>query len=193
MSVFGWIEAFAIPLMWLIWAATWVLAAGNTKQNAQQETGLARISYLLAFVLAGLLIGLPRQPINWLSIRFIPDTRLFLLCGVLLTGFGLGFATWARFRLGRNWSGTVALKVDQQLVTTGPYAFTRHPIYSGILLAFAGTAIARGELRAILAIVVVFFALRAKLATEEAFLTTAFGHEYLNYQKRVRAIIPFVL
>ena len=55
---------------------------------------------------------------------------------------GLALAVWARVYLGRNWGMPMSRRADPELVTTGPYRRVRHPIYSGLILAMAGTAIA---------------------------------------------------
>lgn len=69
--------------------------------------------------------------------------------GLLMVICGLAFAVWARIHLGRNWSGTVTVKEDHELIRSGPYGIVRHPIYTGLLLAIAGTAIVFGEWRAV--------------------------------------------
>ena len=106
---------------------------------------------------------------------------------------GLGFATWARAILGRNWSGIVTVKEAHELVRRGPYAIVRHPIYTGILLAFAGTAVSIGELRGVFAVGLAAAALWRKLTIEEAWMHKEFGAQYTDYQRRVRALIPFLI
>jgi protein-S-isoprenylcysteine O-methyltransferase Ste14 len=84
-------------------------------------------------------------PLGW---RFVPDSALVRNSGIALTFVGAAVAIWARYSLGQYWSGRVTLKVDHQLIRFGPYAHVRHPIYSGLLLAMAGTALVIGEWRA---------------------------------------------
>jgi len=113
--------------------------------------------------------------------------------GAVVTTFGLLYTVWARLHLKSNWSGTVTIKADHELITTGPYAFTRHPIYTGLLLAFLGSAIADGEVRGALAFVIAFAALWRKLRLEEKWLTQQFGAVYSEYMQRVAALIPKIL
>ena len=111
---------------------------------------------------------------------------------VVLTAMGIGFAAWARFTLGRNWSGTVTLKEDHELVQRGPYGLTRHPIYSGAVLAAVGTVLAIGTLRTLLVIPLLVVVLRLKMGVEERFMSEHFGAAYGAYRERVKGLIPFV-
>jgi protein-S-isoprenylcysteine O-methyltransferase Ste14 len=112
---------------------------------------------------------------------------------VALTAVGLLFAVWARQYLGSNWSGTVSIKKDHQLITNGPYALVRHPIYTGVLLALVGSAMAIGEWRAVLGLALASLALWRKLRLEKHLLHRQFGETYQAYCQRVPALIPFVL
>jgi protein-S-isoprenylcysteine O-methyltransferase Ste14 len=113
--------------------------------------------------------------------------------GLALTFAGLAFAIWARMLLGGNWSSDVTLKRDHELIVVGPYRWVRHPIYTGILLALIGTALAVGEWRAVLAVVLAAAAFWRKLGIEEAVMRRQFGESYTRYGERVPALIPFVL
>ena len=119
------------------------------------------------------------------------DTGFWI--GAAVTAAGLLFAVWARRHIGRNWSGQVTIKSDHELVTTGPYGMVRHPIYTGLLLAFAGTALAVGEVRGLLALAIACAALWRKLKLEERYMREQFGEAYVEYTRRVAAIIPFLL
>ena len=108
------------------------------------------------------------------------------------TAAGLLFTVWARIHIGRNWSGTVTIKEGHELITSGPYAIVRHPIYAGLLLAFVGSGLARGEWRGVLAVVIAFLALWRKLRLEERWMREQFGPAYQAYSQRVAALIPFL-
>ena len=64
------------------------------------------------------------------------------ILGVALCALGVGLAIYARFYLGSNWGLPMSRKANPELITSGPYAFVRHPIYSGLLLAMIGSALA---------------------------------------------------
>jgi protein-S-isoprenylcysteine O-methyltransferase Ste14 len=112
--------------------------------------------------------------------------------GVLLFVVGLGFAIWARVRLGRNWGTPMMQKEKPQLVTGGPYRLVRHPIYSGILTAGTGTAIALSWLwlSAVL-LAGVYFVYSARI--EERYLTDRFPLEYPAYKRSTKMLLPHIL
>jgi protein-S-isoprenylcysteine O-methyltransferase Ste14 len=110
----------------------------------------------------------------------------------VMTAAGLLFSVWARRCLGTNWSGAVTIKERHELVTSGPYGLVRHPIYTGVLLAILGSAIAVGEWQAVLAMVLASFALWRKLRLEERWMLNRFGEAYRAYCRKVPALIPFL-
>jgi protein-S-isoprenylcysteine O-methyltransferase Ste14 len=113
--------------------------------------------------------------------------------GLVLTALGIGFTIWARLWIGGNWSGTITIKEEHELIQNGPYAIVRHPIYSGFLMALLGTAIVQGEVRALLGFPLAVLGWGLKLRMEESFMTQQFGSAYLDYKRRVKALVPFVV
>ena len=85
------------------------------------------------------------------------------------------------------------MKEDHEFITSGPYALVRHPIYTGLLLAIVGCALARGEWRGVLAVALVFGALWQKLKLEEKWMRVQFGESYEAYSRRVAALVPHIL
>ena len=106
---------------------------------------------------------------------------------------GLLFSVWARIHLGRNWSRSVTIKRDHELIITGPYKLVRHPIYTGLLVAFFGTAFAVAEVRAMAAFALVGLSLWLKLRLEEKWMRAEFGAKYEEYSGHVAALVPYVL
>ena len=92
--------------------------------------------------------------------------------------------------MGQYWSARVTLKVDHQLIRSGPYAWVRHPLYSGLLLAMAGTALVVGEWRAVLGVVLAVMEFSRKAAKEEALLASEFGDQYQEFRKRTGFLVP---
>lgn len=109
-----------------------------------------------------------------------------------MTAGGLLFSVWGRRHLGRNWSRAVTVKQDHELITSGPYALVRHPIYTGLLLGILGSSVALGQWRGLLAFALVFIALLNKLRLEEQWMRAQFGETYVTYTRRVSALVPYL-
>jgi protein-S-isoprenylcysteine O-methyltransferase Ste14 len=125
--------------------------------------------------------------------NFLPSSQwpFWTALGAVFTLVGLLFTVWARVYLGRNWSGMFAtVKADHELVTGGPYRLVRHPIYSGLTLAFVGTALAIGQWRGVVATALALAAFIHRMTVEEGFMREQFGAAYDAYARRVRAFIP---
>lgn len=182
-----------IGLVWLAWLAYWWIAARGTKQNRRVESFASRASHFGPLIVAAFLLWPPTLPYGFLCERILPATPTTFYTGFAVLVLGLAFSIWARNTIGRNWSGVVTVKQDHELVRSGPYRWVRHPIYTGLLAGFAGSAIARGEWRGVLAVVIVFVALWRKLKLEERWMIETFGGAYVRYRAEVRALIPFVL
>ena len=111
--------------------------------------------------------------------------------GLAIFVLGLALAIWARVYLGRNWGTPMSHKLDPELVTTGPYRTIRHPIYSGILVALAGTAIAVNWYWVIgIALLGAYFVYSAVM--EERYMTELFPDSYPAYKRSTKMLIPFV-
>jgi protein-S-isoprenylcysteine O-methyltransferase Ste14 len=119
----------------------------------------------------------------------VPDGPVMRILGVTLCGLGVGLAIWARVHLGRNWGMPMSRKKNPELVMTGPYAYVRHPIYSGILLAMVGSMIATTIVW--LLPLVLFGALFLYSARrEEAVMISLFPEKYPAYMKRSKMLVP---
>jgi len=112
--------------------------------------------------------------------------------GVAVCVIGLAFAIWARVHLGRNWGMPRAVKENPELVTSGPYAYVRHPIYTGMLFAMVGSAMVFGWSWLLLAVVSGAYFVYSAFAEQKLMLRT-FPDSYPAYQQRTKMLIPFVL
>ena len=190
-----WLPFVPLAALWLPWLAYWIFAARNVKATRRRENFT---TFLLnrAFVVVGaLLLVVWHPPLHWLNERFVPLTMAAIAAywlGLLMVAMGLAFAVWARVFLGRNWSGTVTIKQDHELVRSGPYGVVRHPIYTGLLLALLGTAVAIGEWRGLLGFAAIGIGFLIKIRTEERFMSEIFGEKYARYRAQVPALIPFM-
>lgn len=191
MSLAEFYQAF-FGTVWCAWLITWFVFSRNVKNTVRRQAALPRLLNMALLFCAAALLWAVRVPVPALMVRFLPGSQgqFWAALGAALTLVGLLFTVWARVYLGRNWSGVVTLKADHELITGGPYALVRHPIYTGLLLAFIGTGLAIGEWRAVLAVVLALIAIVHRIIVEESFMRQQFGAAYDDYALRVRALIP---
>jgi len=182
MSICGYLWS-AFFLIWLLWAI-------RTKPTQTRENLGSRIPYLIVNFAAFYSMFSHSVAYGWLRLRIVPPDPGIENLGIAVTAAGLLFSIWARAYLGRNWSGTVTVKVGHQLILTGPYRWVRHPIYSGLILAMIGTAINRGQVRGFVAVALLWIGFTMKRRIEERFMTTTFGPEYEEYSRTTGAIVP---
>lgn len=111
--------------------------------------------------------------------------------GLVLLVLGLGFAMWARVHIGRNWGTPMTQKEEPELVTSGPYRLVRHPIYSGILVAGVGTAVALSWFWLIPVLLAgIYFIYSATV--EERYMIEQFPDAYPAYKRSTKMLMPFV-
>jgi len=171
------------------WAAFWlywIAAAFSTKRGRVQWGREARIRAVIVVVAVVLIrAGVFRG-------YALNTDPLRAGIGLVLFAPGLAFAIWARLTIGRNWGTPMSQKDDPELVTSGPYRLVRHPIYSGILAAGLGTAVALSWywLFAVL-LAGIYFIYSATV--EERFLTGKFPDSYPAYKRSTKMLVPFIL
>ncbi|MBZ5618161.1 MAG: isoprenylcysteine carboxylmethyltransferase family protein [Acidobacteriia bacterium] len=180
-----------IRAAWIVVGLVWLIGAFITKRTARHQPAASLIVHICLLVLAFTLLSKDFFRRGFLRWRFVPDSDTIGWTGFALTAAGAALAIWARLYIGRNWSGTVTLKQDHELVRSGPYSVVRHPIYSGLSLAFLGTALAVGEVRCLIAFVLLVFEFKRKSVLEERFMIEEFGSQYVQYRREVKALIPF--
>jgi protein-S-isoprenylcysteine O-methyltransferase Ste14 len=177
---------------WIVFMAYWWYASRGAAAAERRESLKERLSYQALIWLGVVLLAWQRLGIGPLGWRLLPEDPETFVLGLGMLTAGLAFAIWARIHLGRNWSGIVTIKEDHELIRSGPYRFVRHPIYTGILFGFVGTASALGELRGFVGLAVLVLAFEIKLRREEDWLTQRFGEAYRAYRHDVKGLIPFV-
>jgi protein-S-isoprenylcysteine O-methyltransferase Ste14 len=173
----------AMYVLWLIWAV-------RTKPTRSKEGLGSRMSHRLPVIVAYVLMFAPYTAKGWLQSQVFPGRFWVQLLGVSFTALGLLFAVWARLYLGGNWSSAVMVKVGHELVRSGPYRWVRHPIYSGLVFAMLGTAIANQEVRGVIALVLAFIGFTIKSRIEERAMSSTFGVEYEEYSRNTGGILP---
>ena len=172
-----------IGFAWIVFWLYWLLAAATSKASVRGgwRGRIAGGSVIGMFVIIGILrISLP--------------THVLALAvpGAVLFAGGIALAVWARLHLGRNWGAPTTQRADPELITSGPYRFVRHPIYSGLLTAMLGTALVDSLAGlVIVAVLVPYFYYCGTV--EEKNLTASFPAAYPEYKKGTKMLIPFLL
>src|SRR5215831_4187129 len=151
-------------ILWVVFWTYWIIASRNSKPTEKSESTVS--TYFHQFLLAAALVLL-LLPVWGLTGWFLPHTVHFVVAlGATIQAASLVLAVWARRHLGHNWSGEVRIAVDHQLISSGPYKFLRHPIYTAMLGMFLGTAIASSQFHALIALVILTAAYFRKLRLE---------------------------
>ena len=180
-----------IAWLWWGWGLYWMLSAIRNKATQRRESLASRLAHVLPLALGGVLIAWPQAPPSALAWRLWPPSLAAHWIGVALVIAGLAFAIWARVYLGGNWSGTVTVKQGHELIRSGPYAYVRHPIYTGLITALLGTTLASGTVHAAIGLAIIAVAFVHKSRIEEGFMRETFPGEYQRYSAEVPALIPF--
>ena len=180
---------YAFGALWGAWLLFWLAFARGNKRTATPVGLRWRFAALAAIFVV--LLG-SRQFPEYFRHPMRPPRAAWAYIGLALTAGGLGFTMWARRALGTNWSALPGLKNDHELIERGPYRLVRHPIYTGLLVAAFGYCLAEGRVWNVYLFGMVAILLITKLKAEEALLARQFPDAYLQYRRRVKALIPFL-
>jgi len=183
-------ETFQV--IWIAWVASWVAASlwsGRTeKRAATREVWIYRI-----VIFAGAILVAPwtAQVLGERPTWQVGYYGAYAFVGVMLIGLALTW--WARIQLGGLWSSAITRKEKHRLIESGPYAFVRHPIYTGLILALLATAAIEATLLALVGALLIVLGLWVKARAEERFLSTELAPEtYESYRRRVPMLVPFL-
>lgn len=185
--------ATAISYTWASLGFVWLIGLAFTKRTVRRQPAGARLFHIAIALTGFALLGSSWFAGSWLAEPFLHKSGALEVAGLIVTTIGCAHAIWARVTLGGNWSGMATVKAGHELVITGPYAFSRHPIYTGLVTAALGTALAIGELRCILGIILIVLAFTIKMSQEEKLMMQTFPEAYPRYRQRVKALIPGLL
>jgi len=182
-----------LEIIWIVWLMSWVAASFWSDHAQKRATTLETWIYRAAMIAGGMLLApWTGQLLEEKPIWEVSYAGVYVLAAVMLAGLSLTW--WARIYLGPLWSSVITRKKDHKIIDTGPYAFVRHPIYCGLIIALLATAIAEGKAAALLGSALVILGVWLKACTEERFLVTELGPEiYGAYCRRVPMLIPFLL
>jgi protein-S-isoprenylcysteine O-methyltransferase Ste14 len=186
------LAARAFEVVWIAWGVIWLLAAFWSARTRVLQPTRDRLLNSVPVILGGILLFSSSSVDSAWGRVVLPLTPMVVWVGFGATVAGLLFAIWARCTLGRMWSGRVTLKEEHALVERGPYGLVRHPIYTGLVLALLGTALARDTALVWVGTLLVVAGLILKLKQEERLLESHFGPAYAEYRSRVKGLIPLI-
>jgi protein-S-isoprenylcysteine O-methyltransferase Ste14 len=186
-TLFGWL----ITVCWATLVGYWCVSgfsALGIRWIWWREITL-RLGFFASVVLI-LQIEAATNVLQTLGLYLLNTNSLFGLIGLLLSVLGVGLAIGARVSLGSGWvaSGTE----NRMFITKGPYAFVRHPLYGGLLLAMLGSAVGQSVLW-LLPLVAYGPRFVSSARHEEQYLVEQFSDQYRDYRRRTRMLIPFVI
>lgn len=176
---------------WVFFGLYWFFNAFRQKRTAERQSVGAALAHRIPLGISYCLLALPGLPAP-MNLLVTPTTFWARFAGDVVCVLGLFVAIWARATLSGNWSSDVTFKQGHELIRRGPYRFVRHPIYTGILMMCLGTAIEMARLRSWLALPLMAIAFWIKLKQEERLMLRHFGDQYRDYQRQVKALVPFV-
>ncbi len=178
-------------ILWLIGIGYWIISWSGNKKTARRYNPGSRLLVLVATVCIWWILY---NTDGWLQTRFLPNYNFIGPLSSILCAAGVGFAIWARYTLGRNWSANPSVKEGHELVVRGPYRLVRHPIYTGILLAMLGSPVVHdGRVRSLIFFACIAIGLHFKSRIEEGLMMQTFPDTYPEYRRRTKAIIPYIL
>jgi protein-S-isoprenylcysteine O-methyltransferase Ste14 len=176
---------FVFAVGWAAFWLYWLVAAFSMKRGRVQWSRELRIRAVITVVV---ILSIRLGAFRGHGLNTDPSRTGI---GLVLFALGLGFAIWARMHIGRNWGTPMTQKDEPELVTSGPYRLVRHPIYSGVLVAGVGTAIALSWpwLTAVV-LAGVYFLYSATV--EERYMTEQFPDNYPVYKRSTKMLVPFI-
>jgi protein-S-isoprenylcysteine O-methyltransferase Ste14 len=181
-----------VPICWVIFILDWSISSLFVKKSlTKRGTGWIIWRVIVAFFVILFVRFDKSGALSFFRFSF-QSLFSFVAPGSVLTALGLFGAVWARSYLGRNWSGYVTYKEGQTLVTTGPYRYVRHPIYTSMILMFIGTILYYGSpfIAIFFVVLTIDFVLRTR--KEEQIMIELFGEKYTEYMKRTKRLIPLI-
>lgn len=179
--------------LWMITLVYWATTAVFRKKYAGQPRQYLKAGISVASLLALVFLLVQLSSVQGFikELSPVPVGPGAGVTSVILVAAGIGLATWARVHLGRNWGIPMTVAQEPELVTSGPYKFVRHPIYTGFILAMIGSALVSGGLGLFLApLMCAYFVFSAFV--EEKILTRHFPRQYPEYKKHSKMLVPFI-
>lgn len=178
---------------WAVFIIYWVVSSFRVKRDINRRaawwawTRVILLAVVISWVAS---VGKIGQATHRIETLYHPTSAVLGVIGAILVVIGVAFAVWARVHLGRNWSPVPSIKEGHELVTSGPYRFVRHPIYTGMILAMIGSALSLSVWFLVAVAFCILFIRRVRI--EEKLMTKQFPDQYPSYKKRTWALFPYI-
>ena len=183
-----------IPALWIVFVVYWLISARFAKRTVGGPAKWKHFAIrfcILVLVVVVLSSATLRHGLRAAQI-YQASHALMAATGIVLVALGLAVAVWGRIHLGRNWGTPMSQRENPELVTGGPYAHVRHPIYAGIILAMVGSMIGHSIAWTLpLLLFGAYFIYSAR--REEEFMCRQFPEAYPDYMRRTHMLVPYVL
>lgn len=157
-------------------------------RSAEGPAMLVRIFVGMPLLLAIVLYLVQPQILNWSSF-YLP--RGWRWAGAAVFGVSVALLAWVQETLGRNFSHELRIRSDQTLVTSGPYRYVRHPMYSALFLMIIGMGLlAANWFIGAFGILFIFLLMFFRTPREEEMMVQAFGEQYPRYAETTGRFLP---
>lgn len=151
--------------------------------------GYAVVRAIGSLSLIAFLVLLAINP-PWLEVLLVPLPDWLRWTGIALGVVSFVLYAWSQATLGKAWSPHLQMREEHQLVTTGPYARIRHPIYLALIGFLTGIALVTANWFFIALLVVSIVVLALRIPKEEQMMIEDFGEEYKAYMQRTGSLLP---
>jgi len=179
-----------ILICWIVFVCYWAFSATEAKKSKRLNARWFGFRLLLIIILV--IYFETSFSVRFGTFHFSATASPILSAiGALLCGAGIALAIWARYHLGKNWGMPMTRREEPELVTSGPYAYIRHPIYTGVIVAIIGSGFASGAGWLMVCVLYAGYFIVSAFV-EEKTLSAEFPQQYKEYKKHTKMLIPFV-
>ncbi|MBO9574223.1 MAG: isoprenylcysteine carboxylmethyltransferase family protein [Sphingobium sp.] len=179
---------------WWVFMIVWIIRGRGNKESVHKqsrtESRAYRIPMLLGIILSSSFPVFFGRPFKLLGVSLVERGTALFAASAAVSVLGLAIALWARSSLGRNWSYEVTLKDQHELVTSGPYATIRHPIYTAVILLVAGIVLLNPSVSSLAGLALIAWSCWIKLRQEEVLMLQQFPESYPAYMARTKRLVP---